>query len=99
MSFKIDLETNFNFTGTIEWQHKPSEKYNGLQYGQQRDIEIRGQYHPSERFFPVLKLKKVNLLPIELIIHKLEIQQNIIFIMFLDSQITSRLHLAIDTQN
>ena len=56
--FQVDLETNFNFTGTIEWQHKPSEKYNGIQYGQQRDIEIRGQYHPSERFYSSFKIEK-----------------------------------------
>ena len=56
--FQVDLETNFNFTGTFEWQHKPSEKYNGIQYGQQRDIEIRGQYHPSERFYSSFKIEK-----------------------------------------
>ena len=56
--FQIDLETNFNFTGTIEWQHKPSERFNGIQYGEQRDIEIRGQYHPSESFFTSFKIEK-----------------------------------------
>ena len=56
--FQIDLETNFNFTGTIEWQHKPSERFNGIQYGQQRDIEIRGQYHPSESFFTSFEIEK-----------------------------------------
>jgi len=56
--FKIELETNFNFTGAIEWQHEPSEKFNGIQYGEQRDIEIRGQYHPSESFFTSFKIEK-----------------------------------------
>ena len=56
--FQVDLETDFNFTGTIEWQHKPSEKFNGIQYGQQRDIEIRGQYHPSESFFTSFEIEK-----------------------------------------
>ena len=56
--FKIDLETNFNFTGTVEWQIKPSEKYNGIQYGEQKDIEIRGQYHPSEAFFTSFEIEK-----------------------------------------
>jgi hypothetical protein len=56
--FQIDLETNFNFTGTIEWQYKPGEKFNGIQYGEQRDIEIRGQYHPSESFFTSFNLEK-----------------------------------------
>jgi hypothetical protein len=56
--FQVDLETNFNFTGTIEWQHKPGEKFNGIQYGEQRDIEIRGQYHPSESFFTSFKIEK-----------------------------------------
>ena len=56
--FQIDLETNFNFTGTIEWQHKPGEKFNGIQYGEQRDIEIRGQYHPSESFFTSFEIEK-----------------------------------------
>jgi len=56
--FQIDLETNFNFTGTIEWQHKPSEKFYGIQYGEQKDIEIRGQYHPSESFFTSFKIEK-----------------------------------------
>ena len=56
--FQVDLETDFNFTGTFEWQHKPSEKFNGIQYGQQRDIEIRGQYHPSESFFTSFEIEK-----------------------------------------
>jgi len=56
--FRINLETNFNFTGTIEWQHKPSEKFNGIQYGKKRDIEIRGQYHPSESFFTSFEIEK-----------------------------------------
>ena len=56
--FKIDLETNFNFTGAVEWQIKPSEKYNGIQYGEQKDIEIRGQYHPSEAFFTSFEIEK-----------------------------------------
>ena len=56
--FRINLETNFNFTGTIEWQHKPSEKFNGIQYGKKRDIEIRGQYPPSESFFTSFEIEK-----------------------------------------
>jgi hypothetical protein len=56
--FQIDFETNFNFTGTIEWQLKPGEKFNGIQYGEQRDIEIRGQYHPSESFFTSFNIEK-----------------------------------------
>jgi hypothetical protein len=56
--FKIELETNFNFTGAIEWQYEPSEKFNGIQYGEQRDIEIRGQYHPSESFFTSFEIEK-----------------------------------------
>jgi hypothetical protein len=56
--FRINLETDFNFTGTIEWQHKPSEKFNGIQYGKKRDIEIRGQYHPSESFFTSFEIEK-----------------------------------------
>ena len=56
--FKIELETNFNFTGAIEWQYEPSEKFNGIQYGKQRDVEIRGQYHPSESFFTSFEIEK-----------------------------------------
>ena len=56
--FKIDLETNFNFTGTLEWQLKPSEKFDGIQYGEQKDFEIRGQYHPSESFYTSFKIEK-----------------------------------------
>ena len=56
--FKIELETNFNFTGAIEWQYEPSEKFNGIQYGEQRDVEIRGQYHPSESFFTSFEIEK-----------------------------------------
>ena len=56
--FKIDLETNFNFTGTVEWQLKPSEKFDGVQYGEQKDFEIRGQYHPSESFFTSFEIEK-----------------------------------------
>jgi len=56
--FKIELETNFNFTGAIEWQHEPSEKFNGIQYGEKREIEIRGQYHPSESFFTSFEIEK-----------------------------------------
>jgi len=56
--FKIELETNFNFIGAIEWQYEPSEKFNGIQYGEQRDVEIRGQYHPSESFFTSFEIEK-----------------------------------------
>ena len=47
----MDLETNFNFTGGVEYQIKPSEKFEGIQYGEQVDYEINGTYHPTESFF------------------------------------------------
>ncbi len=56
--FKIDLETNFNFTGTIEWKVKPSEKFEGLQFGEQKEYEIKGNYHPSEKFFTSFEFEK-----------------------------------------
>ena len=56
--FRIELETDFNFTGQIEWQVKPSEKFDGIQYGKQNEFEIEGQYHPSESFFTSFKVQK-----------------------------------------
>jgi hypothetical protein len=56
--FKVSLETDFNFTGTVEWQVKPSEKFNGSQYGEQKDFELRGEYHPSESFYTNFKIEK-----------------------------------------
>ncbi len=56
--FKVSLETDFNFTGTVEWQAKPSEKFNGSQFGEQKDFELRGEYHPSESFYTNIKLEK-----------------------------------------
>ena len=54
----MDLETNFNFTGGIEYQVKPSEKFEGIQFGEQTDYEISGTYHPTERFFTSLRYEK-----------------------------------------
>jgi len=54
----MDLETNFNFTGGIEYQIKPSEKFEGIQYGEQVDYEISGTYHPTEGFFTSLRYEK-----------------------------------------
>jgi len=56
--FKVSLETDFNFTGEIQWQVKPSEKFNGSQFGEQKDFELRGEYHPSESFYTNIKLEK-----------------------------------------
>ncbi|MDA8840984.1 carbohydrate binding family 9 domain-containing protein [Gammaproteobacteria bacterium] len=56
--FRIGVETDFNFQGQIEWQIKPSEKFDGVQYGKQTSLEIRGQYHPSERFFTNFEIEK-----------------------------------------
>ena len=56
--FRIELETDFNFTGQIEWQVKPSEKFDGIQYSKQTEFEIRGQYHPSESFFTSFEIEK-----------------------------------------
>ena len=56
--FRINFETNFNFTGAVEWQIKPSEKFYGIQYGEQQDFNIRGQYHPSESFFTSFEIEK-----------------------------------------
>ena len=56
--YKIDLETDFNFTGTFEWKVKPSERFKGIQYGEQTEFEIRGQYHPSESFFTSFNIEK-----------------------------------------
>ena len=56
--FRINLETNFNFTGAVEWQIKPSEKFYGIQYDEQQDFNIRGQYHPSESFFTSFEIEK-----------------------------------------
>ena len=56
--YKVSLETDFNFTGTVEWQVKPSEKFNGSQYGEQKDFELRGEYHPSESFYTNFKIEK-----------------------------------------
>ena len=54
----MDLETNFNFTGGIEYQVKPSEKFEGIQFGEQTDYEISGTYHPTESFFTSLRYEK-----------------------------------------
>ena len=54
----MDLETNFNFTGGVEYQIKPSEKFEGIQYGEQVDYEINGTYHPTESFFTSLRYEK-----------------------------------------
>jgi len=56
--FRIGVETDFNFQGQIEWQIKPSEKFDGVQYGKQTSLEIRGQYHPSESFFTNFEIEK-----------------------------------------
>ena len=56
--FRIFVETDFNFQGQIEWQIKPSEKFDGIQYGKQTSLEIRGQYHPSESFFTNFEIEK-----------------------------------------
>jgi hypothetical protein len=56
--FRIELETDFNFTGQIEWKLKSSEKFDGVQYGKQTEFEIRGQYHPSESFFTSFEIEK-----------------------------------------
>ena len=56
--FKIDLETNFNFTGTLEWQIKPSEKFKGKQFSKQEEFEIRGSYHPTENFYTSFNFEK-----------------------------------------
>lgn len=56
--FRIELETDFNFTGQIEWQVKASEKFDDIQYGKQTEFEIRGQYHPSESFFTSFEIEK-----------------------------------------
>jgi hypothetical protein len=56
--FRIGVETDFNFQGQIEWQIKPSEKFDGIQYGKQTSLEIRGQYHPSESFFTNFEIEK-----------------------------------------
>jgi len=56
--FRIELETNFNFNGQFEWQVKPSEKFDGIQYSKQTEYEIRGQYHPSESFFTSFEIEK-----------------------------------------
>ena len=56
--FRVELETDFNFTGQIEWQVKPSEKFDGIQYSKQTEFEIRGQYHPSESFFTSFEIEK-----------------------------------------
>ena len=57
----MDLETNFNFTGGVEYQIKPSEKFEGIQYGEQVDYEINGTYHPTESFFTSLKLSLIHI--------------------------------------
>ena len=54
----MDLETDFNFTGTFEWKVKPSEKFKGVQYGEQTEFEIRFKYHPSESFFTSFRGRK-----------------------------------------
>ena len=56
--YKMDLETDFNFTGTFEWKVKPSEKFKGVQYGEQTEFEIRFKYHPSESFFTSFEVEK-----------------------------------------
>jgi len=56
--FRVELETDFNFTGQIEWQFKASEKFDDIQYGKQTEFEIRGQYHPSESFFTSFEIEK-----------------------------------------
>ena len=54
----MDLETNFNFSGGVEYQIKPSEKFEGIHYGEQVDYEINGTYHPTESFFTSLRYEK-----------------------------------------
>ena len=56
--FRIELETNFNFNGQFEWQVKPSEKFDGIQYSKQTEYKIRGEYHPSESFFTSFEIEK-----------------------------------------
>lgn len=56
--FSIDLETNFNFTGSFEYQIKPSEKFEGIQFSEQKEIEISGNYHPRESFFISFKYEE-----------------------------------------
>ena len=56
--FRVEFETNFNFNGQFEWQVKPSERFDGIQYSKQTEYEIRGQYHPSESFFTSFEIEK-----------------------------------------
>ena len=48
---KMELETSFNFSTGIEWKIIPSEKFNDQQFGEQTELEIKGSYHPTERFY------------------------------------------------
>ena len=56
--FRINLETNFNFSGGIEFELKSSEKFAGIQFGEQKEYEISGEYHPAESFFTSFKYEK-----------------------------------------
>ncbi len=56
--FRISMETNFNFTGEIEYQVKPGEKFQEIQFGEQKEYEISGNYHPTERFFTSFRYEK-----------------------------------------
>ena len=56
--FRINLETNFNFSGGIEFQLKPSEKFSGIQFGEQKEYEINGEFHPAESFFTSFRYEK-----------------------------------------
>ena len=56
--FRINLETNFNFSGGIELELKSSEKFAGIQFGEQKEYEISGEYHPAESFFTSFKYEK-----------------------------------------
>ena len=48
---KMELETSFNFSTGIEWKIIPSEKFKNQQFGEQTELEIKGSYHPTERFY------------------------------------------------
>ena len=38
ISLKLSLKQTLILLVQVEWQDKPSEKFNGIQYGEQRDV-------------------------------------------------------------
>ena len=48
---ELNLETDFNLKLASELKVKPSETFKDQQYGNQKGLEIRGSYHPSENFY------------------------------------------------